>query len=333
MNRTVAIYCELLDELQKGEFNSAKYIHRKYICQSKIDMIYSLSVEGHSRALAIPVDNMDKRANFPIWKGIKIDFVMLPEYSKNDQIFIEMEQMPGTEGYIFEIVAEDLRRGLEKKSADKGCSESIYEILKKWKEFFSAGKSPILTKIQAQGLYGELLFLRELILNLGTKSVHMWAGENNTHDFYIRRNAVEVKTTSTQAPYFAHINSEYQLDDKDMGGKLYLRMYALRKDNNGGQRLAQIIADIRKILMPDIFSSRLFNEKLQKIGYFDAAEDYYIEGYTVRDIYSFKVTDDFPRITKKDIPIGIYNVEYSLSIDQCKDFAIETERLIEEIKR
>lgn len=182
-------------------------------------------------------------------------------------------------------------------------------------------------------MYGELLFLRELILNLGTKSVHMWAGENNTHDFYIRRNAVEVKTTSTQAPYFAHINSEYQLDDKDMGGKLYLRMYALRKDNNGGQRLAQIIADIRKILMPDIFSSRLFNEKLQKIGYFDAAEDYYIEGYTVRDIYSFKVTDDFPRITKKDIPIGIYNVEYSLSIDQCKDFAIETERLIEEIKR
>lgn len=45
--------------------------------------------------------------------------------------------------------------------------------------------------------------------------VDSWAGpRNETHDFYIGSNAVEVKTTVKHAPYQAHINSEYQLDKK-----------------------------------------------------------------------------------------------------------------------
>lgn len=333
MNKTVAIYYELLKELQERKFDSAKYVHRKYICQNKVGIIYSLSVEERLRGLAIPADNMGKEMNFPIWKGIKIDLVVLPEYSEDDQMFIELEQMPETEGYIFEIVAEDLRSGLEKKPDDKGCSESTYEILKKWKDFFATGKSLVLTGIRAQGLYGELLFLKELILGLGTKSVYMWAGGSNTHDFYVKRNAIEIKTTSTQAPYFAHINSEYQLDNKDVNGQLYLRMYALRRDNNGGQRLSQIVTDIRALLKMDFSSMNLFEDKLQKAGYIDAAADCYIEGYTIREIYSFKVAENFPRIIRKNIPVGVYDLEYAISIDQCKDFAIEDEKLIEEITR
>lgn len=333
MNMTIAIYYELLKELQERKFNPAKYVHRKYICQNKVGIIYSLSVEKRLRALAIPVDNMAKKINFPIWKGIKIDLVVLPEYSKEDQMFIELEQMPGTEGYIFEIVAEDLRRGLEKKPDGKGCSESTYGILKKWKDFFATGKALVLAGSRAQGLYGELLFLKELILVLGTKSVYMWAGESNTHDFYVKRNAIEIKTTSTQAPYFAHINSEYQLDDKDVNGQLYLRMYALRKDNNGGQSLPQIVADIRTLLTEDVPATNSFEDKLQKVGYIDAAEDYYVEGYTIREIYSFKVADDFPRIIRKNTPVGVYDLEYAISIDQCKDFAIEAGKLIEEATR
>ena len=77
-----------------------------------------------------------------------------------------------------------------------------------------------------QGLYGELLFLSECLDSQGLEAVSHWAGsEDETHDFYFGSHAVEVKTTSAQAPYFAHISSEYQLDNSDIPGKLFLRFF------------------------------------------------------------------------------------------------------------
>ena len=73
---------------------------------------------------------------------------------------------------------------------------------------------------------------------------------DETHDFYIASNAVEVKTTGTQAPYFAQISSEYQLDNSDVPGKLFLRFYAFRKSQSTGEKLPEIIARIRQPGMP-----------------------------------------------------------------------------------
>ena len=97
-----------------------------------------------------------------------------------------------------------------------------------------------MTEKRQQGLYGELLFLSECLDSYGLESVSHWAGsEDETHDFYFGSHAVEVKTTSMQAPYFASISSEYQMDNSDLPGKLFLRFYALsykpkrRRDTSG----------------------------------------------------------------------------------------------------
>lgn len=333
MNKTFEIYYALLRDLQKNKYDPSSSIHRKYTCANNVGIVYSVSVGARMRALGIPADKSSKNMDFPVWKGVKIELVTMPDYSPDNQLYIQLQQMPGTEPYIFEIVADDLRRDIDTMPTEQGSTDRTIGTLKKWKDFFAAGKVPILTGSAAQGLYGELLFLKELINNMGTTSVTFWSGINNeTHDFYVGQNAVEVKTTSTQAPYMAHVNSEHQLDDHDVNGKLYLRMYALRKGSNGGQRLPEVVGVIREMLKDDYSSKNIFDDKLVKAGYLDVAEEYYQEGYTIRDTYSFEVKDGFPRIVKENVPNGICELEYSLSIAQCMDYAIETRDLFEGIR-
>ena len=334
MNKSTELYNALLEDLMTNKYNPQNNIYRQYICKCGSGVVYSLAVNDRTRAMSIPVMDSDKEMSFPYWKGVSISLVYLPEYSSNNQVYIQLRQMPDTEAYIFELVVEDLRKNLESVDSLNSFAITVQNTLKKWKDFFSAGKKLILTESEEQGLYGELKFIKDTISVLGNHIINSWSGVNReTHDFYIGQNAVEVKTTSTQAPYMAHINNEYQLDDNDVNGELYLQMYALRKDKNGGETLPQLINSIRILFCDDYSISELFNSKLQKVGYFDIAEDYYTTGFTLREKYTFKVKDGFPRIVKKDLISGVYNIEYSVSIAQCMDFAVEDKIMISDLAR
>lgn len=324
MNKSTELYAALLDDLKNNKYNPQNNIYRQYICKCGSGIVYSLAVNDRTRALSIPIMNSERDMSFPSWKGVDISLVYLPEYSSNNQVYIQLSQMPDTEAHIYELVVEDLRRGLDESENQNQFATTVKIILRKWKDFFSSGKKPVLSANEEQGLYGELKFINDTISIIGFHVINSWSGINHeTHDFYIGQNAVEVKTTATQAPYMAHINSEYQLDDNDVKGELFLRMYALRKDKSGGETLPQLISAIRNSISADCTSLDLFNSKLLKAGYLDLAEDYYTTGYTVRDKYSFKVENGFPRIIKTDLLNGIYNIEYNVSVAQCMSFAIE----------
>ena len=334
MNKTSELYQELFRDLNSNNYGIDSSLYRKYLYDIGEGVVYSVSVRDRTRALSIPIPIENKKLSFPVWKGVDILLVTLPEYSDNNQLYIQLKQMPDTEAYIYEIVVEDIRKALEVADNIKDFATITQRILKKWKDFFSSGKKPILSEKSIQGLYGELLFLKELIDEFGCQIVNSWAGINNeTHDFYIGQHAVEVKTTVKQAPYMAHINSEYQLDDQDVNGKLFLRMYAFRKNSNGGQRLPALVDELRSKLIMESNLLDLFNEKLLKAGYIDAAESFYIEGFTTREIYSFEVSKGFPRIIRIELMNGIYDLEYSVSIAQCMDFAIEAKDMMEALKR
>lgn len=334
MNKSTELYTALLEDLMTNRYNPQNNIYRQYICKCGSGIVYSLAVNDRTRALSIPITDSDKDMSFPSWKGVNIALVYLPEYASNDQVYIQLSQMPDTEAYIYELVVEDLRKVLDNVDSPVQFAITVQKTLKKWKDFFSAGKKPVLSSAEEQGLYGELKFIKDTISILGNHIINSWSGVNReTHDFYIGQNAVEVKTTSTQAPYMAHINSEYQLDDNDINGELYLRMYALRKDKNGGETLPQLINSIRSIIDDDFSISESFNSKLQKAGYLDIAEEYYTTGFTLREKYTFVVTDGFPRILRKDLIHGIYNLEYSISVTQCMDFAVEEKKMISSLAR
>jgi hypothetical protein len=75
----------------------------------------------------------------------------------------------------------------------------------------------------------------------------------------------------------------------------------------------------------------LFNSKLQLNGYFEQDQEHYNTQYLIKSIYNLDVSDDFPKITKSLLPMGIYDTSYSIEISAIKNFIVESQFIIDKI--
>lgn len=324
MSKTAEIYRDIFEELKIKKYDPCNNIYRKVILDNGGSIIYFVTIGERMRGIAVPISKI-KGLPHIFWKGLSIEVVSLPQYSEPEQHYIKLQQTIETDSYIFEVVIEDIRRNLFQLKVTDYLS-ALLGCLKRWEDFFKFRKTPILSNSAVQGLFGELLFVKDLIINVENDAITHWVGTNKeTHDFYLNSHAVEVKTTIKQAPYLAHINSEYQLDSSEVKGCLFLRFYALRKSQTEGEAtLPSLIAEIRKMLKNDVANTNRFNKILNDFGYFDAAEDYYQESFHIRQEQTFIVKDGFPSIVKKMLPNGISNLEYDLSISLCEPFEVKS---------
>lgn len=332
MSFTADVYKEILSDISAGAGQPSSFAMRLVKFDNGIMVAFAVNIATRMRSAFLSVTSEVPKSRFPHWKGVEIETAKLPAYGIETP-FVELSQLPNSASDIFEIVVEDLRSQLEAVASAEDALPVIIKVLTKWKEFFAADKELLMSEERQQGLYGELLFLSESLDSQGLEAVSHWAGsDDETHDFYFGAHAVEVKTTSTQAPYFASISSEYQLDNGDIPGDLFLRFYALRRSRSGGEKLSERIAAIRSRLCEDAAVLRKFDEKLKKYGYFDEAADSYTIGYYQRDHYCFGVENGFPRIIKEAVPLGLADLTYRVSIMLCMPFAKEMKSVFEVLK-
>lgn len=332
MSFTADIYKDILSDISSDKKSSFLYGMRMKKLNNGIKIVFAINIATRMRSAFFSVASQKPKNTFPHWKGVEIETVTIPAYG-TDAPFVGLTQLPNSASDIFEIVVEDLRKQLISVENIEEALPAIIKILTKWKNFFAADKQLLMSEEKQQGLYGELLFLSECLDSQGVEAVSHWAGsEEETHDFYFGSHAVEVKTTSTQAPYFAGISSEYQLDNADVPGKLYLRFYAFRRSQSGGEKLPERIVTIRNRLAEDEAVLQKFNEKLIKYGYFDEAADNYNIGYYQRDLYCFGVCEGFPNITKDSIQQGVADVTYRISIMLCMPYAQDIKSVLEVLK-
>ncbi len=332
MSFTADVYNGILSDISAGTGQTSPFAMRLVKFDNGIMIAFAVNIATRMRSAFLSVTSEAPKSRFPHWKGVEIEIAKLPAYG-TEAAFVGLSQLPNSASDIFEIVVEDLRSQLEAAENAEESLSVIIRVLTKWREFFASDKELLMSEERQQGLYGELLFLSECLDSQGLEAVSHWAGsEDETHDFYFGSHAVEVKTTSTQAPYFASISSEYQMDDSDVPGKLFLRFYALRTSQSGGEKLPERIATIRSRLCEDISVLQKFDEKLKKYGYFDEAADSYIAGYYQRDLYCFAVESGFPRITKEAVPLGVADLTYRISIMLCMPYAQDIKSVFEVLK-
>lgn len=328
MTLTHDIYRDLYDSLKKGKY---QMLSKSYTTPNGLSLIYALSTDGEKRALYYRTDE-NVAESMPKCKGISIGKVHLYEYSPDD-FYCEIRQNNDGEGYIFEIIVEDIRKNVDGLKYEQKIGNLIAERLLKWKTFFTQEKSVVMNTERQQGLYGELLCLQQLIDIHGPAAVNFWTGCGyETHDFYVKGNAVEVKTTSNKAPYKLHISSEYQLDDKEITGELFVDFYALRKSSADGETLPDIISDIRKRIAENPMLTQKFDVSLEDYGYYDGLEDKYQTGYHIREEHFFVVRPSFPRIIKGSLPKGISGCTYDVLINECGQYEVGKEDKVLKLK-
>ena len=324
MSFTADIYKEILFDISAGTNQTQPFAMRRTAFNNGIVVVFAINVATKMRSAFLSVTSVISKCKFPHWKGVEIETATLPAYG-SDTPFVALFQLPNSADDIFEIVVEDLRRQLKAAKCNADSLPVIINVLAKWKNFFASNKELVMTEKRQQGLYGELLFLSECLDSYGLESVSHWAGsEDETHDFYFGSHAVEVKTTSIQAPYFASISSEYQMDNSDLPGKLFLRFYALRTSQSGGETLPERVAILRGRL----------HENLSELQNFKAAiiQPQDLDQRTTFNNYCFSVEDGFPKITKSNLPQGVSELTYRISIALCIPYAQSIESVFKVLK-
>ena len=114
-------------------------------------------------------------------------------------------------------------------------------------------------------------------------------------------------------------------------------MIALETRELAGETLPQVVAALRALLASDSEAREQFEDKLLLAGYQEAhAARYMDRGYIVRTETFLRVQEGFPLLAERNLPAGIGDVSYGLTVAACTNYALneaDTRKTLTEISR
>lgn len=186
----------------------------------------------------------------------------------------------------------------------------------RWHRLLALGRDGLLAAEEQQGLFGELVILRQAVVKYGPdEATSGWIGpEDAPQDFELPDGPVEVKAIRAGQP-FVWISSLEQLDvDAD---RLLLAIVDLVHvaNSTGGLSLAGAVAAVREELTSAPLALQRLEEQLQRAGYVDR-EEYGLIEYQVPRIRWYSVHAAFPRLTRTKLPAAIASARYQLMLSE-----------------
>lgn len=196
--------------------------------------------------------------------------------------------------------------------------------LKRWKAFLTGRKARILSDEEVRGLVAELYVLRTLYQRTLSQAaaVNAWCGADAAHqDFIFGNTAVEVKSLSGRERSTVRISSEDQLEG--LTDNLFLMTVRLSDmpDAEQARSLNELVALIEQEL-PVAEALEQFSDKIAGCGYAPLA-DYDTPRFLVGSTQAYRVTKDFPRLIRSQLPQGLVRVSYDIQLEAIAPFACE----------
>jgi hypothetical protein len=241
---------------------------------------------------------------------------------------------------VFSVLAEDVLPRVNEAETESQAITMLLARLGRWKKFLAAG-SDGLSVTEQRGLYAELHTLRGWYLHALPPSlaVPAWTGPTKAaQDFQCGGVAVEVKSTIESVPVAVKINGARQLDDVGLA-QIFLRVLLLderlaeESSASNGESLRELVANIRGSLVQHPSAMERFEDLLLDVGYLARHEaGYGARRFAIRDDLVYRVADGFPRLLERDLPVGIGDVDYVVTLAACHQFKLSQEEVIQAIK-
>ena len=269
-----------------------------------------------------------KDVEMPDLKGINISIVKEPAIDASKEYVKIVNNSNKYE--LFVALSSSLRDEFVELTTYEDVFASINKTLKEYRDVFSNNDVSLSLK-EEQGLYAEMLEIKELILRKGEDIITCWQGPyKNKRDFVFGTTALEIKSTSVQVDSNIHISNENQLDSSypDTLSKLFLKVYILEQDANGVDILscAKEIMDMLSTAKNKMaFIAKLLEIKVDLNSYVPKYK------FTLQTTKQYVVDESFPCITSSTIPIGVYDVEYKLKLNTLSHFEIASEKMYEQL--
>lgn len=318
----------LLDALGRSPQQKNSLLGQDVVMQrNDVKAIIALEVNKNIHLLIYPVlGNIERFSKIEL-KGLSITEKDWSVEGHPTQRYLDISCSTGESPSFqrpFIKFAEDV---LFEISADKIVpSDAVYKTCLRWRKFWSKDSSGEVTSKWLHGLFGELLFLIDIIERHGSNTVLSWTGPlGRDHDFQAGTDlALEVKT-STEIPFKIHCNIR-QLDHF-LFKRLYLICYKLTVSENG-QRLPELVRSIEAKLSGNDQLRDKFYERLVAAGYQMQLESKYEE--FVLDVSGasvLKVDDKFPKIVENSFANPpdhrISDIRYTLQLTGLPELSID----------
>ena len=121
-------------------------------------------------------------------------------------------------------------------------------------------------------------------------------------------------------------------------GSLFLHIVVLDEreveevEGSEGKSLPKTIDEIRAIISNETNALSVFNGRLTDRGWIDSfAGRYAGRRWTVRRELSYRVQNGFPRLVEANLPTGVGDVNFSLSMAACEPFVASTQDMVKEL--
>ncbi len=266
-------------------------------------------------------------------KGLKLDKI---SDEQEGFAFLNLILLNPHAQEIFDVLIEDIVRNISSEVNQRQILKSLIDRIEAWRMLFDETVSENLSTEEQQGLYGELYFLRKLIIQgqQGKKfCVTTWLGsDKELRDFQSRDCAVEVKTTRGNNHQKILINSERQLDASRLSN-LWLFHISLEVQRQNGETLNAMVDSLIEILKVDTAALSEFKAKLIRARYFAAHRNTYEDyGYQQRKETFYKVEGKFPRIEESIVPSGVGDVRYSIILSDYSEYIVNETLVFENIR-
>lgn len=294
-------------------------VRRRVLADSPHDVFIAVVLPGRHRQL-IFVSSSTELLSWRLDESqvVKPEVVQVAGSTEYELRFVLTD--PDAAG-VFTAFCNDLLVQLsELKNRDAGA-RIVYERFRLWRRLLGNASKLGLNRLQQQGLFGELELLREVIPHAGCGiGVDAWHGPmGDTTDFVLGGIGIEVKTASSKAPEIVRISSEKQLSIVGLSS-IFLCVYVLvAREEGTGKSLPDAVQDLRNAITG--FARVEFENRLIQAGYSDEhCAMYESTKYSVLERKMFAVNEGFPSIVQEELPSGVGNVSYSLSLDACTSF-------------
>jgi hypothetical protein len=266
-------------------------------------------------------------------KGVGINLQVAPESADKLSLILELQQHASSD--VFVTFVCKACEELENINNESQSVRATIALIKRWRDFFS-GVSGILSENAQTGLYGELFLMKKLSesdLPIRTL-VRCWTGSSRTNqDYEFGEYALEIKASSAIDTSRIKVTNTRQLDNTGLKA-LYLVRISFDVRQGSARTLPDLVHELRNLIAhraPDM--TLTFEEKLLRSDYRDEqSSKYALRAYSLREILFYKVVDGFPRLVEQNMPRGVLQASYTISVEKCDDFLTDSFSVCEELR-
>lgn len=301
------LYSELTSEFSGGQ--------RKLDLLAPIGVYYGLSPEGYLR-LAFrsvnPSPKMESTQMIRVTQGVESPGVCWTCFDLKNH---EAKQ-------VFCSFCSNIIDSIKNTGNETIAFSKLKNRFVIWKSLFKKDTSDNVPWELVQGLFGELYFLNDYMLQHyePQQSIISWSGPDFTSkDYSLDNKWYEVKTIGANANHI-RISSIAQLTSSRPGMLAVIRVERMSPEfSNGKSSILELFRTIMNRLsdegLEDIFASKVASFG---INLTDAA---FSAKYDVKEMKLYRVDSEFPRITIDNVPFPeISGVAYDISLAGIKRF-------------